>query len=122
MKTTILVIRGRILIPNSISQWNTAQDVMTMTFSVDDKTVEIARIRGLLSFVRGQGQFKGLWRKNGPLKDELLDLVNVLSSRLGDDVRACLVESAVNAMLTTTEFHAQIFPEPQESQEGGSFD
>jgi hypothetical protein len=40
--------------------------------------------------------------------------MNVLSSWLGDDVRACLVESAVNAMLTTAELYAQLFPEPQE--------
>lgn len=86
-----------------------------MTFLVNDKIVQIARIRGLLSFVPELRQFKGLWKKNGPLKGELLDLMNVLSSWLGDDVRACLVESAVNAMLTTTELHAQLFPEPQES-------
>ena len=109
--------KGRILIPNSISQWDTAQDVMTMTFSVDDKTVQIARIRGLLSFVRGLPQFKGLWKKKGPLKGELLDLMNVLSSWSGDNVRACLVESAVNATLATTELHAQLFPEPQEPKE-----
>lgn len=90
---------------------------MTMTFSVDDKTVQIARIRGLLPFVRGLPQFKGLWKKNGPLKGELLDLMNVLSSWLGDDVRACLVESAVNATLATSEMHAQLFPEPQEPKE-----
>ena len=89
--------KGRILIPNSISQWDTVQDVMTMTFSADDRTVQIARIHGLLSFVRGLPQFNGLWKKNGPINGELLDLMNVLSSWLGDNVRACLVESAVNA-------------------------
>lgn len=82
-----------------------------------DKTVQIARIRDLLSFVGGLPQFKGLWKKNGPMKGELLDLMNVLSSWLGDDVRACLVESAVNATLATSEMDAQLFPEPQEPME-----
>jgi hypothetical protein len=109
--------KGRILIPNSISQWDTVQDVMTMTFSVDDQTVQIARIRGLVSFVRGLPQFQGLLKKNGPLKGEMRDLMNVLSSWTGDDVRACLVESAVNATHVTSEMHQQLFPEPQEPKE-----
>jgi hypothetical protein len=88
-----------------------------MTFSVDDKTVQVARVPGLLSFVRGLRQFKGLLKKNGQPKSELPDLMNVLLSWLGDDVRACLVESAVNATLATTELHAQLFPEPQEPKE-----
>lgn len=89
---------GRILIPNSVAQWDTnnGQDVMSVTFSVNDETVQVARVQGLLKFVRNLPQFKSLLKKGGPLRDENSDLMNMLTSWVGDDVRGCLVEAALN--------------------------
>ncbi|KAL2432201.1 Beta-mannosyltransferase 1 [Exophiala dermatitidis] len=89
---------GRIMIPNSIAQWDTSngQDVMSVTFSVNDETVQVARVQGLLKFVHNLPQFKNLLRKGGPLKDDNAELMNMLSSWVGDDVRSCLVEAALN--------------------------
>ncbi|EXJ67593.1 uncharacterized protein A1O5_08938 [Cladophialophora psammophila CBS 110553] len=90
--------KGRILIPNSVAQWDTSNghDVMSVTFSVNDETVQVARIEGLLSFVRNLPQFKTLLKKDGLLKGADSDLMGILSSWVGDDVRGCLVEAALN--------------------------
>ncbi|EXJ86729.1 hypothetical protein A1O3_03683 [Capronia epimyces CBS 606.96] len=90
--------KGRILIPNSVAQWDTndGQDVMSVTFSVNDETVQVARVQGLLTFVRNLPQFKNLLKQGGPLKDDNSELMNMLSSWVGDDVRGCLVEAALN--------------------------
>ncbi|KIW93727.1 uncharacterized protein Z519_05041 [Cladophialophora bantiana CBS 173.52] len=90
--------KGRILIPNSVAQWDTSNghDVMSVTFSVNDETVQVARIEGLLAFVRNLPQFKTLLKKDGLLKGADSDLMGILSSWVGDDVRGCLVEAALN--------------------------
>ncbi|OAP56518.1 hypothetical protein AYL99_09697 [Fonsecaea erecta] len=89
--------KGRILIPNSVAQWDTSNghDVMSVTFSVNDETVQVARVQGLLSFVRNLPQFKTLLKKDGLLKGADPDLMSTLSSWVGDDVRGCLVEAAL---------------------------
>ncbi|KIW24000.1 uncharacterized protein PV07_09741 [Cladophialophora immunda] len=90
--------KGRILIPNSVAQWDTSHghDVMSVTFSVNDETVQVARVQGLLGFVRNLPQFKTLLKKDGLLKGADSDLMGILSSWVGDDVRGCLVEAALN--------------------------
>jgi beta-1,2-mannosyltransferase len=90
--------KGRILIPNSIAQWDTSkgQDVMSVTFSVNDETVQVARVQGLLKFVWDLPQFKSLLKKDGLLKGDNSEIMNMLSSWVGDDVRGCLVEAALN--------------------------
>ncbi|KAK5221084.1 Beta-mannosyltransferase 1 [Exophiala xenobiotica] len=90
--------KGRILIPMSIAHWDTShrQDIMTVTFSVDDSTVQVARVQGLLGFILNLPQFKTLFKKDGALKGVQSDVMNMLSSWVGDDVRGCLVEAALN--------------------------
>ena len=90
--------KARILIPNSIAGWDTSngQDVMSVTFSVNDATVQVARIEGLLKFVLNMPQFNSLLSKDGPLKGADADLMNMLTSWVGDDIRGCLVEAALN--------------------------
>ncbi|KAH0839234.1 hypothetical protein AYO21_05649 [Fonsecaea monophora] len=90
--------KGRILIPNSVAEWDTSDghDVMSVTFSVNDETVQVARVQGLLAFVRNLPQFKTLLKKDGLLKGADSDLMSILSSWVGDDVRGCLVEAALN--------------------------
>ncbi|KAK5048560.1 hypothetical protein LTR84_005651 [Exophiala bonariae] len=90
--------KGRILIPNSIAQWDTSngQDVMSVTFSVNDETVQVARVEGILEFVHRMPQFQNLLSLDGPLKGADTDLMNMLSSWVGDDLRGCLVEAALN--------------------------
>lgn len=90
--------KGRILIPNSIAQWDTSagQDVMSVTFSVNDETVQVARVEGILKFVHHLPQFKTLFSQDGPFKGADSDLMNMLSSWVGDDIRGCLVEAALN--------------------------
>jgi beta-1,2-mannosyltransferase len=90
--------KTRILTPNTIARWDTGggQDVMTVTFSVNDETTQVSRVRGLLSFVRNLPQFKTLLKRDGLLKGADADLVSILASWVGDDVRGCLIESAAN--------------------------
>ncbi|KAK6373629.1 Beta-mannosyltransferase 1 [Exophiala oligosperma] len=90
--------KGRILIPMSIAQWDTShrQDIMTVTFSIDDSTVQVARVQGLLKYILHLPQFKTLFKKDGFLKGEEAEVMNMLSSWAGDDVRGCLVEAALN--------------------------
>lgn len=90
--------KGRILIPNSVAHWDTSngEDVMSITFSVNDETVQVARVQGLLQFVWDLPQFKSLLKKDGLLKGDNTDIMNMLSSWVGDDVRGCLVEAALN--------------------------
>ncbi|KIW12575.1 hypothetical protein PV08_09852 [Exophiala spinifera] len=90
--------KGRILIPMSIAQWDTThrQDIMTVTFSIDDATVQVARVQGLLKYILHLPQFKTLFKKDGLLKGEEAEFMNLLSSWAGDDVRGCLVEAALN--------------------------
>jgi hypothetical protein len=71
------------------------QDVMSVTFSVNDETVQVTRVEGILRFVLGLPQFKTM-KDGGELDSGNLDLMNMLSSWIGDDVRGCLVEAAVN--------------------------
>lgn len=44
---------GQILIANSIAQWDRShgEDIMTVSFSVGDSTVQVLRVRGLLAFI-----------------------------------------------------------------------
>ena len=107
--------RGRILIANSISSWDTEQDVMTITGSVDDVTVQVARLYGLLSFVRGLPQWRGMLQKDGPLNHGNRDEVNQLASWVGDDVRACAVESALNYTLAMGKMHDLRFLVPEDA-------
>ncbi|KIV94872.1 hypothetical protein PV10_02593 [Exophiala mesophila] len=97
--------KGRILIPNSIAHWDTSagQDIMSITFSVNDETVQVARVEGILKFVQNLPQFKTLFSQDGPFKGADSDLMNMLSSWVGDDIRGCLVEAALNYTETAQE-------------------
>ncbi|KIW66252.1 hypothetical protein PV04_08451 [Phialophora macrospora] len=97
--------RTRILTPNTVVRWDTGggQDVMTVTFSVNDETTQVSRVRGLLSFVHNLPQFKTLLKRDGLLKGADADLVSILASWVGDDVRGCLIESAANYTGSTTQ-------------------
>jgi hypothetical protein len=89
---------GSVITPNTVARWDTAsgQDVMTVLFSVNDESTQVARLHGLLPFVRNLPQFKTLLKRNGILKGADADLVSILASWVGDDVRGCLIESAAN--------------------------
>lgn len=109
--------KGAILLPMSIAQWNTTdrQDVMTMTFTVDDQTVQAARIHGLLSFVHGLPHSQALSRHDGSVDATQDELTNILASWAGDEVRACAVEAALNLTITTKESWEASHP-PEEAE------
>ena len=115
--------QGRFLIPMSISRWDThahllamaayssegdsvvtyqtaekdKTDIMTATFSVDDTTVQVARISGLMALVKSIPQVKALQKMKPSKEDhESAELKNIFSSWVADDVRGCLVEAAIN--------------------------
>ena len=90
--------KGRILIPNSISSWDTrfeSGDVMTVTFSVSDTTVQVARMKGLLAFTQGLPRLQELltYDSSGVGRQEAL---SARYSAVGEDVRACSVEAGTN--------------------------
>jgi hypothetical protein len=99
---------GRIRVPNSIADWDHEQDVMTVTWSVDDSTVQVARIRGLLSFVHELPGFRGLFADKDALDDEESVLASGMESWLGDTVRGCSVESAFNSALAAIKLHDEL--------------
>ena len=90
--------KRRILSPNSIARWDTSngQDIMSMSLGVNDETVQVARIEGLLTLVKNLPQFKTLLKRDGLLKGANTDLMSILTSWVGDDVRGCLLESVAN--------------------------
>ncbi|KIX03464.1 uncharacterized protein Z518_07016 [Rhinocladiella mackenziei CBS 650.93] len=97
--------QGRILILNSVAHWNTSngQDVMSVTFSVNDETVQVARVQGLLSLIRNLPQFADFLKKDGLRKGDDSDPMNLLSSWVGDDVHGCLVEAVLNDTVAAQE-------------------
>lgn len=113
--------KGRILIPNSIAQWDVegGQDVMTVTFSVDDKTVQVARIHGMLGLVQRLPPVQNLLRPGLLFRGEDVDVRDYALSLGGNEIRACLVESALNytaaAYLIT---HPPEAPNPDQGELG----
>ena len=117
--------KGRIMIPMSLVRWDTQPhriemvtyspegdsattyptsdpghtDILTATFSVDDTHVQVARIVGLLSLVKGIPQVKALLSVSPSSMAEdrqSAEMRNMLSSWVSDDIRGCLVEAAIN--------------------------
>ena len=88
--------KGRFLIPNSIARWEAPDDTMSVTFSVDDSTVQVTRIRGLLEFVRHMPPIQEMQRAKASKSIDEEKLSSMAASWVGDDVRACLLESALN--------------------------
>ena len=88
---------GHILIPNSISRWDLSdgQDIMTLSISVADKTVQITRLHGLMKFIKHLPYFDEF------LKHDVLQggeaWWNFRWSVVGNDVLACSVEAAGNS-------------------------
>ena len=139
--------KGRIMIPMSISRWDTlphiqidpgvgvdsgvhdrhaiapfldsrsGTDVMTATFSIDDTTVQVARIVGLLEFTRQIPQVKALQKMRPSENKEESDVKNMLSSWVADDIRGCLVESAINYSLPDTGEWRSAHYRPQDGEE-----
>lgn len=93
---------GRVLIANSIPLWDTedGRDIMTVTFSVDDATVQVARLQGIQRFVHELPRFREYvdWVEHSDAENgkALMEQVGLQFSIAGDDVRACSVEAAVN--------------------------
>lgn len=114
--------KGRIMIPMSLARWDiepnlievsTEQDstatrrisnpaytdILTFTLSVDDTSVRVARMSGLLEFVKNIPQVKALLKMNpaGTEEDtEFFKMHNLLSTWVADDIRGCLIEAAIN--------------------------
>ncbi|KIV90640.1 hypothetical protein PV10_07923 [Exophiala mesophila] len=112
--------RGRIMITNSIARWEPnvpmsdgkTSDVMTLTLSVDDATVQVARLSGIWSLIRGLPSMSRYFSQTGHLPEEdfalieqfgddddreLLQSLDPFSrvSAVGWDIRACLEEAAL---------------------------
>lgn len=90
--------KGRILIPNSITQWDVHddQDMMTVSFSVDDKSVQVSRIHGILRLIRHLPPIENLRKKSAMIRENDVDVRNFALSLGGSEIRACLVEAALN--------------------------
>lgn len=93
---------GRIMMANSIAKWDRAlgEDLMTITFTVDDVTTQILRLHGVEAFIdtipdrsrAGPGQYEGL-SQTGP------NLYDLQWSGVGHDILACAVEASMNYTL-----------------------
>lgn len=112
---------GRIVIANSIAQWDTdGRDIMTVTFSVADRTVQVARLKGVLEFV---AHMPGLidvidWRKQSPseLSAMAQDRLQMQYSEAGNDVRFCSLQAVWN--YTVTYIEKRVLPHPKTNRLG----
>lgn len=97
---------GRIVIVNSISDWDTdaktAQsgktDVMTVTLTVNDATVQAMRFSGILGLIRGLPSIQRLIKHPeqffGPGAEDVHRDVFERHQAVGQSVRACAEQSA----------------------------
>jgi len=85
---------GHILIPYSISRWDLSdgQDIMTLSISVADKTVQITRLHGLMKFIKQLPYFGEFLKHDVSQGGEAL--WNFRWSVVGNDVLACSAEAA----------------------------
>ena len=86
--------KGRIMTPNSIARWQTGdgqeEDVMTITLSVNDATVQIVRVKGLLDLVDRMPVLQALLEKTEPISGDHHDALHRRSRHL----LGCVLESA----------------------------
>jgi len=89
---------NRIFITNSIASWDAdtagEKDTMTITFSVQDQTIQTARIRGVLSLIRSIPTLKEWLLHDTSTGGRAL--WNVRWEALGRDVIRCSIENAHN--------------------------
>lgn len=87
---------GRILIPNSIARWDRSArtDILTLSFSVADSTVQVLRLKGLSKYIR-QLPYFGSALKNDKSEDGEA-IWDLRWSAVGKDVISCSVEAATN--------------------------
>ncbi|KAK5017388.1 Beta-mannosyltransferase 1, partial [Cryomyces antarcticus] len=90
---------GHILIANSISRWDLSngQDIMTLSLTVADKTVQITRLHGVGTFIQRLPYFADFLRHDVSQGGETL--WNFRWSAVGNDVLACSVEAAGRSSL-----------------------
>jgi len=87
--------KGRILLGNSIARFDDAldRDIMTMSFTVADETVQIAKLQGVRRLIEDLPQFKqATWRKS-----DVQWNLNVTH-----DVLICSIQSASDYALANT--------------------
>ncbi|KIW16071.1 hypothetical protein PV08_06122 [Exophiala spinifera] len=124
--------RGRIMITNSIARWDmnahdargAQTDIMTLTLSVDDATVQVLRLSGIWDLLKSLPSLAGYFGQSGAseieefpaiekVADEWLDArVRVVdpferANAVGWDVRACLEESALEYVRVSSDKHNQ---------------
>ncbi|KAK6382742.1 Beta-mannosyltransferase 1 [Exophiala oligosperma] len=128
---------GRIMITNSIARWDmnahdnrgAQTDIMTLTLSVDDSTVQVLRLSGVWDLLRTLPSLAGYFGQSGPgaagasqieefpaiekVADDWLDArVRVVdpferANAVGWDIRACLEESALEYVRVNSDKHNQ---------------
>lgn len=112
--------KGRIMITNSIARWDLngrdangkQMDVMTLSLSVDDATVQVLRVAGVWSLLRGLPSLSNYFEQANvesidgfPAVNDLEDSEHATllqpfdryerANAVGWDIRACLEESAI---------------------------
>lgn len=90
---------GRILIANSIARWDNpvGQDVMTISFTVDDSTTQMLRLHGLWAFIQRLPHLADALKQDVTQGGQAL--WDLRWSAVGNDVLACSVEAAQNYSL-----------------------
>jgi len=104
---------GRILIANSIASWDThSQDIMTLSFSIDDSTVQVARLQGLRAVLKQLPFFQQAEKHDAWTMENQIRESGWIT--LGSDVLACSVQSAANSSIAAVE---RIYYEEPEDKE-----
>ncbi|KAI0161962.1 hypothetical protein GGR57DRAFT_517417 [Xylariaceae sp. FL1272] len=95
---------GRILIANSVARWEIERngaDVMTLTVSVADSTVQVLRIRGVLGYVNGLLQSSRSWGVG--MGNEDGDGWNERWTNGGRDALGCSLEASQNESIAASD-------------------
>lgn len=93
---------GRILLANSIARIHKDKDIMDVTWSFNDETVQVGRIRGIKALVAGLPQWQTRQNRFGGSSWPTLDLQSAMN--VTRDVLVCSERSA-------TEYAMQFTPE-----------
>lgn len=104
-------VSGGILIPNSISRWdhNDGRDVMSITFSVDDSTVQAAHVTGIQTVIDSIPFLQSL-RNRTVVKAGFDKAQRQLElTAVGNDVQHCAVEGAIHFAEAMDRKHKEVF-------------
>jgi beta-1,2-mannosyltransferase len=113
-------VKGRIMLPNSIAHWDTrpSHDILTLTMSVDDSSVQILRVRGFLDLVLGLPIIQEAIYGQGVLKNETWEDGELMHKKSADLLECSILSARQDAHLTGWQADAERHRVPVHNDKG----